>query len=481
MKRAIDLASDRLRGYVLASSDQAFTSHAHLLSSLEVAPGQGWRTRRRRESGHEWVIVRLGVPGVIEALELDTRYQEGHLPTHVSLEGCTAAHVAPVDSLKSWETLLPKTALEEGALHRFLVSSEKRYSHVRLNIFPDGGVARLRVLGRPVPSWMAPGTAAPAALDLAAVSNGGEVATWSSALSEPEASSLLYPGSSCQQHPGWLTPRRRQAGHEWLTVRLCGPGRLASVTLDTERLESDCPAKASLEGASSQQEPDESEWFELLPQEPLLPNTEHTYSLEASGRPEVRWVRLNLHPDGGMARLRLWGALSEQGIVECRLRYLNSASSGELREIFRAVCHSDRWASQMALAGPFDSVSDLQKKGASAWSHCREADWREALLGHPRIGEKAKGGDLASRWSRGEQSKASTPDEELKAELREKQLQYEERFGFLFLICATGRTTEQILSVLKSRLEQSPELELQTVAEELAKIIHLRLEKLLVS
>ena len=87
MKRAIDLASDRLRGYVLASSDQAFTSHAHLLSSLEVAPGQGWRTRRRRESGHEWVIVRLGVPGVIEALELDTRYQEGHLPTHVSLEG----------------------------------------------------------------------------------------------------------------------------------------------------------------------------------------------------------------------------------------------------------------------------------------------------------------------------------------------------------------------------------------------------------
>ena len=163
------------------------------------------------------------------------------------------------------------------------------------------------------------------------------------------------------------------------------------------------------------------------------------------------------------------------------LVYLNAASEPERREIFRAVCHSNTWATELSLAAPYDSVTDLQKKGASIWSRCREEDWREALDGHPRIGERATGEDLASKGSRGEQSKAATPDESLKAELRAKQVAYEEKFGFIFLICATGRNSSEILSILNERMEQSPESELRTVAEELAKIIHLRLEKLLES
>ena len=160
---------------------------------------------------------------------------------------------------------------------------------------------------------------------------------------------------------------------------------------------------------------------------------------------------------------------------------LNSCPELELRERFLAVCHSQKWASELARMAPYSDLHDLQAKGQSAWSHCGPADWKESLAGHPRIGEKAAGSDLASRWSRGEQATAATPDDALKQRLRERQAAYEERFGFIFLICATGLSSQEILAALERRMEQSPERELQTVAEELAKIIHLRLEKLLKS
>ena len=133
----------------------------------------------------------------------------------------------------------------------------------------------------------------------------------------------------------------------------------------------------------------------------------------------------------------------------------------------------------MLASRPFTDIADLQKKGADAWSRCDQADLMEALQGHPRIGEKQSGAGLDAKWSRGEQSAAANPDEAIKQELRQQQLAYEERFGFLFLICATGRSSQEILQALKERLKQTPERELTTVADELGKIIDLRLEKLI--
>lgn len=163
------------------------------------------------------------------------------------------------------------------------------------------------------------------------------------------------------------------------------------------------------------------------------------------------------------------------------LAYLNSCPELELREILRAVCHSQRWIAELVAARPYDTLADLKAKSAKAWSGCTEPDWQEALGGHPRIGERAAGNDLAAKWSRGEQSQAATPDQVVKEELRARQGAYEEKFGYIFLICATGRSSEEILAALNERMEQTPEEELCTVAEELAKIIDLRLEKLLAS
>jgi allantoicase len=484
LRQAIDLASQTLRGYVLAASDELLGPRARLLEPAEPRPrdGQvdGWQTRRRRDEGPDWAIVRLGVPGLLEELVVDTTGFPDSSPTHVSVEGCVASHGATWQELEGWQEILPRSPLQEGSRSRFPVSSQQRFSHLRLSIFPDGGVARFRALGRALPTWMAPGRLPPAPLDLARAGNGARIDSCSDGSAE-SCRWLLASGPAAAAEQVWRTRRRRQPGSEWVVLKLAGPARVQAVTLDTAHLEGDCPALAALQAATSRQEPGHDDWFELLPPQRMVPCTEHHFQDELKDNAEVRWVRLSLLPDGGMARCRLWGELTADGLRDARLSYLNASAEAELRPIFTAVCHSARWVAEMCRSGPFESVQDLQKKGASAWSRCREADWREALKGHPRIGERQAGRDLASHWSRGEQSKAAQPDEAVKAELRDKQLAYEEHFGFLFLICATGRSSSEILHILNERLRQTPERELQTVAEELAKIIHLRLEKLLQS
>lgn len=167
--------------------------------------------------------------------------------------------------------------------------------------------------------------------------------------------------------------------------------------------------------------------------------------------------------------------------IHRRLADLNSSGLEKLRRTFKAVAHSTKWINQMCLSTPFSSVEDLQAKGATAWSYCDDVDWMEALQGHPRIGERQAGSDLAAAWSRGEQSDAAHSDEAVKSELRQIQLAYEKRFGYLFLICATGLSSADILAALEQRMQNSHADELKTVAQELGKIIHLRLEKLLES
>jgi 2-oxo-4-hydroxy-4-carboxy-5-ureidoimidazoline decarboxylase len=180
-----------------------------------------------------------------------------------------------------------------------------------------------------------------------------------------------------------------------------------------------------------------------------------------------------------MARLRVWGDLSENGYREARLLYLNSSTPSTLSTLFKQVCHSDKWVKEMVKSAPFKNQNDLLKKGARAWSKCKEKDWIEALDGHPRIGQKAKGSSLSARWSKGEQSAAKSPDERILEQLAEAQQNYFEKFGFIFLICASGRGSKEILEAVKERLPHSAAEEMQIVAEEQAKIIHLRLEKLL--
>ena len=144
MRESIDLTSDRLRGYVLAANDEPVGSRESLVKGEPPAAEDGWVTRRRRDGGFDWAIVRLGAPGVIEEVVVDPTGFTGNYPSEASVEGCVAPHNALPEELSDWTEVVCRSTLNGNAENSFQVSAPQRFTHLRLNIFPDGGVARLR-------------------------------------------------------------------------------------------------------------------------------------------------------------------------------------------------------------------------------------------------------------------------------------------------------------------------------------------------
>jgi allantoicase len=326
-----DLASRSLRGSVVAASDEFFADKENLItpSAPSFTPstyghkGQvydGWETRRQRgpdgglpsDAAHDWVIVRLGAPGVVRAVVVDTAFFTGNYPASCSVEACCVIGY-PADFLAwEWVPLVPRSPLEGDSQHVFAVSSPRRFTHVRLRIYPDGGVARLRVHGVVVPS---PSLLADLTFDLAAVENGGDVVACSDRFySSPR--NLISPGLPRVMGEGWETRRRREPGNEWLVVRLTGQAVVSLVEIDTSGYIGNSPDAASLSGRDDSSN---ARWSVLLPPTPLLPDTPHRFRLSGTG--PVTYVRLNVFPDGGVARLRLHGSLTPDGLAAVRRRW----------------------------------------------------------------------------------------------------------------------------------------------------------------
>ncbi len=312
-RRLPDLASRGHGGSVLAANDESFAERESLIRPGRPAfrphtfgaKGQvydGWETRRRREPGHDWAIVRLGMPGIVRGVVVDTAWFTGNYPPHASVEACAVTGYPSPAELQdaAWVEIVPKSELRGDAEHPFQVLDERRFTHVRLNIFPDGGVARLRVHGEAVPDlaiWEG------MTFDLAALENGGLVTSCSDEFySSPN--NVIAPGRALHQAEGWETARRRDDGNDWLVVRLAVAGVIKVAELDTANLVHNAPGAASLSGVDARQDP--GVWSELLPRTRLRPDTAHRFRLTAER--EVTHVRLDIFPDGGLARLRLYGA-----------------------------------------------------------------------------------------------------------------------------------------------------------------------------
>ena len=346
-----DLASRSLRGSVVAASDEFFAEKENLIlpSAPVFTPGtfghkgqvyDGWETRRRRGpagalpggGAHDWVIVRLGAAGLVRAVVVDTAFFTGNYPQACSVEGASVVSYGDVAGAE-WVPLVPRSPLKGDAKHVFEVSSERRWTHVRLRIYPDGGVARLRVHGVVVP---APALLEGLTFDVAALENGGDVVGCSDQFySSPR--NVLLPGLSRVMGEGWETRRRREPGNEWLVVRLTGRSVVSVAEIDTSGYIGNSPGSAALLGidatvpsasvpsASSASPADSSGWFPLLPRTALLPDTPHRFRL--TGAAPVTHVRLDVFPDGGVARLRLRGSLTADGLAEVQRRWEESAGS----------------------------------------------------------------------------------------------------------------------------------------------------------
>jgi len=336
-----------LRGSVVAASDEFFGAKENLISPSEPvfvpekydARGQvydGWETRRRRgpdgtqpdPTARDWVIVRLGMPGVVRSIVVDTAFFLGNFPQACSADGCSVAGYPSSEELArsgDWREIMPRVLLTGSARHAFKVSSARRFSHVRLNIFPDGGIARLHVHGEVVPD---PDTLSGLTIDLAALENGADVVASNDQNYYSPPRNVISPGLSRVMHEGWETRRRRRPGHEWLVIRLAGKGVIHLAEIDTSWFRGNQPDLASLQtldattGASLT---DKAAWRELLPPVRLLPDTPHRFRV--SGQPATH-VRLNIFPDGGVARLRLYGSLTDDGLAAVRRRWEETGPNG---------------------------------------------------------------------------------------------------------------------------------------------------------
>jgi allantoicase len=294
-----DLASRALGGGVVFADDEFFAAADHLVlpSDPVYSPrtfdhkGQvydGWETRRRRSPGQDVAIVRLGAPGVIRGVDVDTAFFTGNYPPYASLDGlAVTGYPAPAElEAADWVPLVPRSPLAGDSHNLFAVGDERRFTHVRLTIHPDGGVARLRVHGEVVPDP----ALLPEVFDVAALVHGGRVTACSNMFyGNPQQ--MLMPGLAQHMGDGWETARRRVDGNEWAEIDLAAPTEIAFIDLDTTHFKGNAPGAAAVEG--------------ILPRVALTPDTPHRFPV----RPGVNAarIRLDIFPDGGMARLRVIG------------------------------------------------------------------------------------------------------------------------------------------------------------------------------
>jgi allantoicase len=330
----VDLASERLGGAVVYANDDFFAPKENLLRAAAPVWREGaytergkwmdgWESRRRRTPGFDWCLIRLGAPGRVRGVVVDTSFFRGNFPESFSLEGCAAPPNADAETLTSesveWVEVLPQCRLEGDSQNPFAVTSDVRLTHLRFKIFPDGGVARLRVYGEVLPDWDSIKRAG-GLVDLAAVENGGLVVATSDEFFG-HRHNLVMPGRAADMSDGWETKRRRGPGHDWCVVQLGAPGTLRRVEVDTAHFKGNFPESFSLEvcrGPEQRLAPGESfltfaEWRGLLPRTKLQAHTRHFYEAELSDAGCATHALFRIYPDGGVSRLRLYASLAEEG------------------------------------------------------------------------------------------------------------------------------------------------------------------------
>jgi len=471
----IDLASERLGGSVLYATDDYFAEKENLLKPSKAVWKEheytdrgkwmdGWESRRKRVPGHDFALIRLGARGVVRGVVVDTAFFRGNYPDSCSIEATSMRIDASAEELLAamWHPILPQSKLQGDSENLFAIDSAVAVTHLRFNIFPDGGVARLRVHGTIVPEWRLSGGLANE-LDLAAVEHGADVLACSDMFFGPKHN-LIMPGRAHNMSDGWETRRRRGSGNDWVVVKLATEGRVRRIELDTNHFKGNYPDTASIDGSR-----DGETWTELLPRTKLQAHTRHFFMDELMSDGPFTHLRLNVFPDGGVSRMRVWGTATERGRHDAIVERVNALfDTSELRR----VCGSQRWADAVTAARPFASWDALVDTANRVWSSLEPNDWLEAFAAHPRIGERKAG------WSSNEQSGTRTASDDTMRALAETQAAYEQKFGFLYLVCATGRTADEMLANAHERMHNDRDTELRVAAEEQRKITALRLERL---
>ncbi|XP_067947408.1 allantoicase-like [Watersipora subatra] len=354
-----DLASEVVGGSIIFATDDWFASAENLLKpeaavfkdDLFTDFGKwmdGWESRRKRIAGHDWCIIQLGCPGKIHGIEISTLHFTGNYPIHCSVQGASLSErleprsgermgtcassqeIDEIECLKSqnWKELVSLTELRPGypETHRslFNVEEPEKVTHIRLNIFPDGGIARIRVYGEVQPNWS--NVEENDQLDLVAMINGGICVDYTDA-HYGQASNVIAPGRAKKMCEGWETARRQDRppilttdllssfGGEWARYKLGHTGYVQKVEIDTKHFKGNYPHTFILEGTyivATAEMLDRAEWHEIVSKHPLGPHAQHFIEdKKVKDVGKINYVKLSIYPDGGISRMLLGGHIAK--------------------------------------------------------------------------------------------------------------------------------------------------------------------------
>jgi allantoicase len=313
----IRLEQPRLGTRVTHASDEFFAAKERLIQPADPVfiddkyddHGKwmdGWESRRRRTPGHDHCIIRLGVPGIVRGVDIDTSYFTGNFPPQASIDACVSDDDVPESG---WTEILPRTDLAGDRHHFIEVGDPNAWTHLRLNIYPDGGIARLRIYGEVHAHFEDDD----GVVDLFALRNGGRAL----AASDEHYGSmhnLNLPGRGLNMGDGWETARRRGPGNDWVIVALGRPGIVERVEVDTAHFKGNYPDRVSVEAAlfgnHDEVTADSERWRTLLPEAKLSMDQQHYFEAELEDLGPVSHIRMSIYPDGGVSRLRIFGRVA---------------------------------------------------------------------------------------------------------------------------------------------------------------------------
>ncbi len=493
----VNLAEDLTGTFVVWANDDYFAEKENLIrpdaprweEDKYTDKGKwmdGWESQRRRTPGHDSCIVRLGTPGRVHGVVVDTTWFRGNAPTHVMLEGVVAPHTATADELNArtdWATVVPHQAVLPHTPNIIaLPAPSSTCTHVRLHIHPDGGVARLRVFGTVTPDertfWRS------GVVDVAAVENGGTIAAVSDEFFGPP-SNLLLPGRGVNMGDGWETKRRRTPGSDWCVIRLGRRSVVERIVLDTAFFKGNAPqavvvealddASPSVERLRTLNAPGAAtNWPVLVSRTPLVQHRAHV--LEPERPMTATHLRVHIFPHGGVNRLRVFGRAEDTAGETAALTALTSTNSST--ETWLSFCGARAWALAMGAQKPA-TVSELFVRAERAFWALDEAALLEAFAAHPKIGaQKAAASATAqsASWSKAEQAQVASASTEAASELSALNEAYAQKFGFIYIVFASGKSGDMMLQILRDRIGNDRATELDNAAREQWKITRLRME-----
>ena len=324
-----NLAATRLGTEVVFATDDFFADKARLIhpEAPIFVPDKyddngkwmdGWESRRKRVEGHDWAVIKLGRSGVISGFEVDTSHFTGNFPPFCSLEVANSSAEIPYDA--DWREVVAKTELQGDSQHYYAVESDQIWTHIRLHIYPDGGVARLRVYGQVFIDW--DNFDRGKTIDLAALEYGGR-AIYANDTHFGVPENLIAPGKGINMGDGWETRRNLEratdpdywtGAHDFAILELAHMGEVERIFIDTAFFKGNFPDRvsvqaANLSGLSDTEIIEQSkDWVEMLPMQNLSADSEHEVTPASAG--SITHIRLNIYPDGGVSRLRMFGKIT---------------------------------------------------------------------------------------------------------------------------------------------------------------------------